>query len=215
MTLIGYHASHEQYAPSELLGHVRAADAAGFQGVMCADHFHPWLEEDGHSGFAWSWLEWRGTQRAHHWAAVAPQTRAQRAAARVCRDHPCALAWGDRHALWASDGRGRLPVLPTEGVAPPRRHGGLRADRGMDWWVGGRPHHDRPTAGGHGADDRGVPPRRGRGEAGHRSARLVVGSERSRRAAQRTRAVAAQHAPAATCCGRSACPTSSAPPRSS
>ena len=56
MTLIGYHASHEQYAPSELLGHVRAAEAAGFEGVMCADHFHPWLEENGHSGFAWSWL---------------------------------------------------------------------------------------------------------------------------------------------------------------
>ena len=56
MTLFGYHGSHEQYPPSELLGHVRAADAAGFQGVMCADHFHPWLEENGHSGFAWSWL---------------------------------------------------------------------------------------------------------------------------------------------------------------
>ncbi len=56
MPLIGYHASHEQYPPSELLAHVRAADAAGFEGVMCADHFHPWLEENGHSGFAWSWL---------------------------------------------------------------------------------------------------------------------------------------------------------------
>jgi coenzyme F420-dependent glucose-6-phosphate dehydrogenase len=56
MTLFGYHASHEQYPPSELLGHVRAAEAAGFNGVMCADHFHPWLEENGHSGFAWSWL---------------------------------------------------------------------------------------------------------------------------------------------------------------
>ncbi|HEX2717613.1 MAG TPA: TIGR03557 family F420-dependent LLM class oxidoreductase, partial [Gemmatimonadaceae bacterium] len=56
MTLIGYHASHEQYPPSELLTLVRDADAAGFAGVMCADHFAPWLEEQGHSGFAWSWL---------------------------------------------------------------------------------------------------------------------------------------------------------------
>jgi probable non-F420 flavinoid oxidoreductase len=23
---------------------------------MCSDHFHPWLKEEGHSGFAWSWL---------------------------------------------------------------------------------------------------------------------------------------------------------------
>ena len=56
MTLIGYHASHEQYPPSEMLALVREAEEAGFAGVMCADHFHPWLEENGHSGFAWSWL---------------------------------------------------------------------------------------------------------------------------------------------------------------
>jgi coenzyme F420-dependent glucose-6-phosphate dehydrogenase len=56
MTRFGYHASHEQYPPSELLQHVVAAEAAGFTGVMCADHYEPWLEENGHSGFAWSWL---------------------------------------------------------------------------------------------------------------------------------------------------------------
>ena len=56
MTLIGYHASHEQYPPSEMLEHVRAAEQAGFAGVMCADHYHPWLDSNGHSGFAWSWL---------------------------------------------------------------------------------------------------------------------------------------------------------------
>ena len=56
MTRFGYHASHEQYPPSELLGHVVAAEAAGFDGVMCADHFHPWIDENGHSGFTWSWL---------------------------------------------------------------------------------------------------------------------------------------------------------------
>lgn len=56
MTLLGYHASHEQYPPSELLEYVRAAGEAGFEGVLCADHFHPWLEANGHSGFAWSWL---------------------------------------------------------------------------------------------------------------------------------------------------------------
>lgn len=56
MALIGYHASHEQYPPSEMLAYVRAAEEAGFAGVMCADHYHPWLESQGHSGFAWSWL---------------------------------------------------------------------------------------------------------------------------------------------------------------
>ncbi len=56
MTLIGYHASHEQFPPSELLGHVQAAEAAGFGAVMSSDHLTPWSERQGQSGFAWAWL---------------------------------------------------------------------------------------------------------------------------------------------------------------
>ncbi|WP_428028920.1 TIGR03885 family FMN-dependent LLM class oxidoreductase [Ancylobacter sp.] len=53
---LGYHASHEQFAPSELLDCVRAAGEAGFSCAMCSDHFAPWSERQPHSGFAWSWL---------------------------------------------------------------------------------------------------------------------------------------------------------------
>lgn len=53
---IGYHASHEQFSPSELLRYVRLAEEAGFQSVLSSDHFHPWSVQAGHSGFAWSWL---------------------------------------------------------------------------------------------------------------------------------------------------------------
>jgi len=53
---VGYHASHEQYAPSRLLELVRRADQAGFASGMCSDHFHPWSDAQGESGFAWSWL---------------------------------------------------------------------------------------------------------------------------------------------------------------
>lgn len=56
MATFGYHASHEQHPPSELLKYVRLAEQAGFTAAMCSDHFHPWLEEQGHSGFTWSWL---------------------------------------------------------------------------------------------------------------------------------------------------------------
>jgi coenzyme F420-dependent glucose-6-phosphate dehydrogenase len=56
MATIGYHASHEQFRPSTLLSHVQAAEHAGFQNAMCSDHFHPWSERQGQSGFAWSWL---------------------------------------------------------------------------------------------------------------------------------------------------------------
>src|SRR4051794_18680627 len=56
MATIGFHASHELYPPSELLRSVRQAERAGFPAAMCSDHFHPWTERQGESGFAWSWL---------------------------------------------------------------------------------------------------------------------------------------------------------------
>lgn len=56
MTLLGYHCSHENTPPDELLRAVQAADRVGFDAAMCSDHFAPWGERQGESGFAWSWL---------------------------------------------------------------------------------------------------------------------------------------------------------------
>src|SRR6187431_309578 len=56
MTTVGWHASHEQIEPSRLLASVRHAESAGFDAAMCSDHFSPWSERQGESGFAWSWL---------------------------------------------------------------------------------------------------------------------------------------------------------------
>lgn len=56
MPTIGYHASHEQFAPGELLDLAIKAEQAGFTAAMCSDHLYPWSEDQGHSGFAWSWL---------------------------------------------------------------------------------------------------------------------------------------------------------------
>jgi hypothetical protein len=39
---IGFHASHEQFPPSELLALARQAEAAGFDCAMSSDHFRPW-----------------------------------------------------------------------------------------------------------------------------------------------------------------------------
>jgi probable non-F420 flavinoid oxidoreductase len=54
--VIGFHASHEQVHPAQLLKDVQLAEQAGFAAAMCSDHFAPWSERQGHSGFAWSWL---------------------------------------------------------------------------------------------------------------------------------------------------------------
>ena len=56
MPVIGLHCSHEQIPPSRLLTYVREAEAAGFGAAMSSDHFSPWSERQGESGFAWSFL---------------------------------------------------------------------------------------------------------------------------------------------------------------
>ncbi|PJJ71741.1 putative non-F420 flavinoid oxidoreductase [Diaminobutyricimonas aerilata] len=56
MTVYGFHASHEQIPPARLLDDVRSAESAGFDAGMCSDHFAPWSERQGESGFAWAWL---------------------------------------------------------------------------------------------------------------------------------------------------------------
>ncbi len=53
---IGFHASHEQFAPDRLLRLAVAAERAGFDAAMCSDHWAPFAESQGQSGFAWSWL---------------------------------------------------------------------------------------------------------------------------------------------------------------
>jgi coenzyme F420-dependent glucose-6-phosphate dehydrogenase len=54
--MIGYQVSHEQFTPSDLLRYAVMAEQAGFQALLSSDHFHPWSERQGQSGFAFAWL---------------------------------------------------------------------------------------------------------------------------------------------------------------
>lgn len=56
MTRLGFHASHEQISPAQLLRDVQHAERAGFDMAMCSDHLVPWSTKQGHSGYTWSWL---------------------------------------------------------------------------------------------------------------------------------------------------------------
>ncbi len=56
MTVIGFHCSHEQINPAQLLKDVQQAERAGFTAAMSSDHFSPWSARQGESGFAWSFL---------------------------------------------------------------------------------------------------------------------------------------------------------------
>ena len=46
----------EQRRPQDLVGDLVLAERAGFDFSVTSDHFHAWLEEQGHSGYAWSVL---------------------------------------------------------------------------------------------------------------------------------------------------------------
>lgn len=56
MTVIGFHCSHEQIDPAQLLRDVQRAEECGFTAGMSSDHFSPWSERQGESGFAWAFL---------------------------------------------------------------------------------------------------------------------------------------------------------------
>jgi G6PDH family F420-dependent oxidoreductase len=51
---IGYFLSSEEFDPRELIQQAQQAEQAGFEGLWISDHFHPWNDEQGHSGFVWA-----------------------------------------------------------------------------------------------------------------------------------------------------------------
>ena len=53
---IGYAAMLEQFHPTEVVDYSAYAEEKGFSGVMAADHFQPWVPQQGQSAFVWNVL---------------------------------------------------------------------------------------------------------------------------------------------------------------
>jgi coenzyme F420-dependent glucose-6-phosphate dehydrogenase len=53
---IGYALSSEEHTPNDLVRHAHMAEEAGFTFALISDHFHPWVDAQGHSPFVWSVL---------------------------------------------------------------------------------------------------------------------------------------------------------------
>jgi G6PDH family F420-dependent oxidoreductase len=53
MTRFGYFLSSEEFSPLELVDQARMAEDAGFEALWISDHYHPWTDAQGHSGFVW------------------------------------------------------------------------------------------------------------------------------------------------------------------
>ena len=56
MTDFGYVLSSEEHGPTTLVANATKAEAAGFEYLSVSDHYHPWVQTQGHSPFVWSLL---------------------------------------------------------------------------------------------------------------------------------------------------------------
>ncbi|MGK5533987.1 TIGR03557 family F420-dependent LLM class oxidoreductase [Streptomyces sp. URMC 129] len=100
---IGYKLAAESFGPQELIRQAQLAERAGFDFVEISDHFHPWLDNQGHSPFAWTVL-----------GSIAAKTeRIGLATGVTCptvRYHPAIIAQAAATLSLVSDGRFTLGI---------------------------------------------------------------------------------------------------------
>ncbi len=106
---IGYFLSCEEFGPQELIRQARLAEAAGFDRVWISDHYHPWVDEQGHSPFVWSVIGAlaTATERLHVTTAVTCPT---------IRVHPAVIAQAAATSSVLLDGRFSLGVGSGEAL---------------------------------------------------------------------------------------------------
>ena len=100
---IGYKLAPEGFGPHDLIHQAVRAEEAGFDFVEISDHFHPWLDVQGHASFSWTVL-----------GAIAARTeRIGLATGVTCpsfRYHPAIVAQAAATMALVSDGRFTLGV---------------------------------------------------------------------------------------------------------
>jgi G6PDH family F420-dependent oxidoreductase len=105
---LGYFLSSEEFAPGELVRQAGLAEEAGFHALWISDHFHPWNDEQGHSGFVWSTI-----------AAISQVTNLRATTAVTCptiRTHPAIVAHAAATCAVLLDGRFQLGVGSGEAL---------------------------------------------------------------------------------------------------
>lgn len=107
--MIGYWLSSEEHAPNALVDNARTAEEAGFKFAMVSDHYHPWIDRQGHSPFVWGVLGAlsRATSKMHFVTAVTCPT---------IRIHPAIIAQASATAACLLEGRFRLGVGAGENL---------------------------------------------------------------------------------------------------
>jgi G6PDH family F420-dependent oxidoreductase len=102
MAELGYFLSAEEHGGRALVAQARMAEEAGMRAVSVSDHFHPWMESQGHSPFVWSVI-----------GGIASTTQLEVTTAVTCptqRIHPAIVAQAAATCSEMLEGRFRLGV---------------------------------------------------------------------------------------------------------
>lgn len=119
---LGYKASAEQFAPTELLGYAVLAETVGLDSVWISDHFQPWRHTGGHAPFSLAWLGALGARTSRVLIGTSVLTP-------TFRYHPSIVAqafatlgslFPGRVALGAGTGES-LNEVPASGMAWPEQ----------------------------------------------------------------------------------------------
>src|SRR4051794_28531845 len=100
---IGYKLMAEGFGPKEIIQQAVRAEEAGFDFAEMSDHYHPWLDVQGHASFTWTVLG----------AIAAQTTRLKLATGVTCpsvRYHPAIIAQAAATLAIVSDNRFTLGV---------------------------------------------------------------------------------------------------------
>ena len=123
MVAVGYALSSEEHHPNDLVRHARLAEEAGFGFALISDHYHPWVDAQGHAPFVWAVI-----------GGIAQATRSLRLGTGVTcpttRVHPAIVAQAAATAAAMMDGRFFLGVGTGENL---NEH--VLGDRWPEWEV--------------------------------------------------------------------------------
>ena len=98
MIKLGYKLMSEEHGPIDLVRNANRAEQAGFDFAAISDHFFPWVEEQGHSPFAWSVLGALANATRHVGLMTAVTCP-------IMRYHPAIIAQGTATLGLLSDNR--------------------------------------------------------------------------------------------------------------
>jgi G6PDH family F420-dependent oxidoreductase len=104
----GYFLSSEEHGPHELVEQGRRAAAAGLPELMISDHYHPWIDRQGHSPFVWSVI---GALSQIEGVTITTGVTCP-----TVRTHPAVIAQAAATSAVLTDGRFRLGIGSGENL---------------------------------------------------------------------------------------------------